>query len=475
MTVWQQECFEHYVNSHRLIVEDAGPLLSPIREFAVTRNEKLDLILDTRVSSAADNNRMHDYPVGTVRIRDEKVEFSGEGGILCSASGVAPFSQETTWSSERGEQTRERAKLQRLTVSVRKDIAGALTIDWLENLDSSGIWIGSFVEDLQKTTEERTLGAAEGVKLAGTTTNTRFNRALVMEIGGVKLYLGRSDKESSGRLKKPGYIFYFGCPDDATRKRIRDVLSFSLGNYLIYLGSTTLSEKSEVVELSAVSPPSIDRITEIATLPPAPLGDQYQNEVNQQILGSMANAIYAHYDELRFGTFSWAYWHAMCAPVHMAAVHFGGALEGLQNAYVHAHGAKFDKVLVADATWKPLKEKLLSAIAEAHLEATVCEILANKVKSNLNQSPSSAVREKMLSEIGVTLGSAETAAWKRRNLAAHGVVVDSESAVPTIRDTKLLRIILHRLILKITGARDCYVDDFTVGHAVRKVVDPVPV
>ena len=60
----------------------------------------------------------------------------------------------------------------------------------------------------------------------------------------------------------------------------------------------------------------------------------------------------------------------------------------------------------------------------------------------------------MLAEIGITLGHVETAAWKRRNIAAHGGEVDLNSVIPTIMETKLLKIILHRIVLKTTGASE---------------------
>jgi hypothetical protein len=276
-------------------------------------------------------------------------------------------------------------------------------------------------------------------------------------------------------MQKAGYIFYVGNPDDAVRKKIREVLSFCLGNYLVYLGSTTLCEKSEIVTFSAVSPPSIGRVFEILVLPPAPLGDKYQQQVDQQAVARMADAVYAHYDELRFGAFSWAYWHAMCAPVHMAAAHFGAAIEAIQNAYVKSHPAKFDTTLITDkAKWKLLREAFLKAIADAGLDASISTILSNKVVSNLNQTPLSATSEKLLAEIGITLSPVENTAWKRRNMAAHGGELDLDSVIPTIRETKLLKIILHRIVLKITGASDRYHDDYSIGHAIRKVTDPVP-
>jgi hypothetical protein len=84
------------------------------------------------------------------------------------------------------------------------------------------------------------------------------------------------------------------------------------------------------------------------------------------------------------------------------------------------------------------------------------------------------ISEKLLSEIGVALSPLEMAAWKRRHVAAHGGELELDSVVPTIRETKLLKLILHRIVLKITGASDRYYDDYSIGHAVRKVTDPVP-
>lgn len=478
MTIWQYECFEDYLHSLHFKVKDAGPLLSPVREFTVTRNDRLSLILETLVVGTQLKNCTQDHPVGTVRLANDKVEFVGHGGMRCTAIGVSFRSQSETWDAEHIKQTKQKAKVQSLTALVRPDVAGVYTIDWLENLDKeSGIWIGSIIKDHQQTTDKRTFGYDDRVELAGgeNVSHTVTKRVLEMVIGGLRLYLCSAAPEYAKGRAKPGYILYCGTPDEDERKKIREILSYCLGNYLVYLGSTTLGEKSELVGFCAVSPPSIGRIYDVVSQPPAPLGYQYQFEVNQQTLERMANAIYAHFDELRFSSFSWAYWHAMCAPVHMAAVHFGAALEALQKAYMSAHAKKFVRTLIADPVWKPLQEKFLAIIDDSSLEPELRKILINKVTSNLNQIPPGMLWEKIFEDIGIMLGAVETAAWKRRNQAAHGGAVDNDSAIPIIRDTKILKIIVHRIILKITGASDYYNDDYTIGHAVRKVADPIPV
>ncbi len=386
-----------------------------------------------------------------------------------------------TWNTEHVEETTQKAKVHSLTARLKDDATPAYTIDWLENLDrASGVWrTSSIISDKQETIDTRTLGHGAGaVELSARdlTRSTMSTSALNMVINGVQLYLCVSDLDFSKGCKKPGYIFYVGNPDDAVRKKIREVLSFCLGNYLVYLGSTTLCQKSEIVTFSAVSPPSIGRIFEIPVLPPAPLGDWCEQQVDQQAVSRMANAIYVHYDELRFAAFSWAYWHAMCAPVHMAAAHFGAAIEAVQDAYVKSHPAKFETKLISDkAKWEALSGAFLTAIANAGLDPSISTILTNKVTSNLNQTPANVTSDKLLAEIGITLSFVESAAWKRRHIAAHGGELDVDSVIPTIRETKLLKIILHRIVLKITGASDSYHDDYSIGHSVQKVTDPVPV
>ena len=471
-----------YTHSGVFSVTDAGPLLSPIRTFKITRNCKLGLVLETLVVGEAQASSAPVHPSGTVRLTTETVEFAGNGGIHCTANGVLPFSTSETQAAESVKETTQKAQVHSLTAWIRDDVTPAYTIDWLGNLNRSVyVWQGSSICEKRETVDTLTLGYGAGaIELAAHARpllNANFS-ALEMVIAGFRLFLCESKPAVSKGIEQPGYILYVGNPTDEVRAKIRKVLSFCLGSYLVYLvylGSTMLSEKSEIVSFSAVSPPSIGRVTEIPGLPPAPLCDDNALIAEQQIVARVANAVYTHYDELRFNSFSWAYWHAMCAPVHMAAGHFGAAIEALQNAYVKAHPAKLNKILIADkAKWTPLKKAFLKAIAEAELEPAVSSILDSKVISNLNQTPTSVFSEKMLAEIGITLGRVEAAAWKRRNVAAHGGEVDLDSVIPTIMETKLLKIILHRIVLKITGASDRYYDDYTVGHAIRHVTEPVP-
>jgi hypothetical protein len=477
MNVWQWECFEGVVNSNVLRVTDAGPLLEPIETFRLTRNDKFELILETLGPGGPHTDTLA-HPAGTIRRTTESVEFAGQHAeISCVAHGVLPLGSSTKWNASGDRETTERAKVYSLTCRLKDDVAPAYTIDWLENLDRDGhVWTGTSTRDREEITETRTIGhGTQEIKLTAHRTSGSMSRlSLKMVINGIELYLCVANLKDKKRIKA-GYIIYIGHLADDVRKKIREVISFCLGNYLIYLGSSTLDQNCELVSLSAVSALAIgDRIFEIPVLPPAPLGTQYQQEVDQQMVSRMANAIFAMHDDLRFGALSWAYWHALSAPVHMAAAHFGAAIESLQRAYVKNHPREFETKLVSDkATWKSLKEQFLNAVANAQLDPNVSGIITNKI-SNLNEMPKSISSEKLLAEIGLPLSTIEEVAWARRHRAAHGGEIDENSTIPTIKETKLLQLILHRLILKITGASDFYYDYYSIGLPIRPLIEPVP-
>lgn len=88
-------------------------------------------------------------------------------------------------------------------------------------------------------------------------------------------------------------------------------------------------------DFEAVDPYSMrGQAVKLGPMPPSPLGGPRGFwDVEPARLSHMVNALYAKYDALNLGVVSWAYWHAVTATPHIAAVHFGAALESLQRAY----------------------------------------------------------------------------------------------------------------------------------------------
>ena len=85
------------------------------------------------------------------------------------------------------------------------------------------------------------------------------------------------------------------------------------------LGCSSFCEKWFLVSFHAVSAYSLGgNARELPSMPPSPLGTRFLWEIDREILSRMVNSLYSHYDALGFGKLSWAYWHAVCATLHIA-------------------------------------------------------------------------------------------------------------------------------------------------------------
>ena len=217
-----------------------------------------------------------------------------------------------------------------------------------------------------------------------------------------------------------------------------------------------------------------ERLFELPPMPPAPLEQWCEGEVDPQTLSRVVSGLYASSDTLNFRSLSWQYWHAVSAPAHIAAAHYGAAVEALRTAYKEAHAAKFRTRIVADqARWDALHAKILAAVDESTLDEDDVKALIKRKLLHLNDMPASMVSGQVFGVLGLEMSATERKAWRSRNTAAHGSSV-KDDAVETIKHAKLLRMLFHRLLLKMTGGSDAYRDYHTVGHPARRLEEPVP-
>ena len=478
MAAWRWESFEDIVTPETFQVTKAGPLDGPIRSFSIKRGKDFSLVIETSAIGHVSKSSIPPRAPGTVWMPDDKVEFVGLSGATCVALGVYPYSTAGQFSRDGQSETTQKSHCRSITVKFETSATPAYTIEWLENVCvKSHVWIGSSISDRKDIVETRVIGSGDDViTLASQFSPIAMgNKSLKLDIGRHKLYLCAADKEVIGKKTNPGYIIYIGNPAEDIRLKIRNVLSFCLGYHLEYLGFTVLNEKSEMISLTAVTALEIGaRVLEMHSPMPAPLGERFVQEVNQINLSEMADAIFVHYDKLRFGSLSWAYWHAICAPAHMAAVHFGAAIEAIQRAYRESHPERFKaKIIDQKLKWKEIRRALAKVIESAELDPENAQIFVNKI-DNLNEIPNRIIADQVMADIGISLNDIETLAWRRRNVAAHGGEISQESMVRNIRETKILRLIFHRILLKITGASEHYNDDFTIGYPVRRLTEFVP-
>jgi hypothetical protein len=473
MNPYDWEFFESEVTADAYVVADHGTLFGPVTGFTLRRDEDLNLMLDTLSASDSTSSAI-ERPAGSVYISTAEVKFEGRFGAGVTASGVIPRIVLNTASKNPAEAKKQISSLH--TVRWNRQSAGEprYVIEWVENMSGPFVWPHS--DDITETGEKRRrLHGPRGEVILSTPihgmSSSRSCVQLVIE--GIKLFVGVSRAELQ-HIAKPGFILYQGTPELQTRSKIRDCLSFCLGDFLIYLGDTTFDAEWEPIAFHAQSGHAlVKEAPRLTTMPPAPLGLRWEFEITPELLGKMASALYRIYDVYGLQSTLWSYWHALAAPVHMTAAHFGAAIEALQKAYFKASRSEAGRRIVADEqVWKDLYGKIGACIAEADLSHEAKKILMNKAQ-NLNFAPQSVMMERFFSALGLDMGALEREVWRNRNRAAHGGGADSDNGLRLIRENKVLLIMMNRILLALGSGATHYYDYYNLGRPTMQLARPI--
>jgi hypothetical protein len=434
------------------------------------------LILETVSGQDAKSNAIS-HPPGTVRPNTDTATLLGIAGTTTvTLTGVQPLTYLRSISPNPAlGELQERSRIHALTGNTPNQNEPKYIIDWLANVEGHFIWPDTTDKALV-TTKTLTIGRGEN---APTLTHTGkqgggSRNCVKLNVDGNEIYLCTTASQSAKEIKKPGFILYVGTPTEEFREKVRTCLSFSLGVYFVHLGHSTFCKDWGLVSFKAIRAYALGgRAFEIPSTPPAPLGMKYEWEIDRAVLSRMVNSIYAHYDALNFLSLNWAFWHAVCATPHIAAVHYGAAVEALQRAYVKHNPTTYQTTLLCHGHWRILKRAADAAPAAMPISDQTKKILQNKI-SGLNSKPQSVLLDEVLSTLGLTLSPLEQAAWKRRHNAGHGIYAKLDDSARLIMETKLLRLRFNRMVFAITKASDTYYDYYTLNRPIRKLRDPIP-
>jgi hypothetical protein len=206
----------------------------------------------------------------------------------------------------------------------------------------------------------------------------------------------------------------------------------------------------------------------------APVSDgRTQNVIDRATLSRMVNAFVDSYERLDLANLSWSYWHACSATIHIAHAQFGAAIEALQRTYIEHHTLPAKKQILSPPMWKDLRKLIKGQIESLDVSDEDKHALCEKL-IEINRTPQRTMQKAVAQAIGIEVGSAENAAWARRNSAAHGMPIPEGEELAAIRDIKLLKVLFHRLLLGCTKASDFYIDYVSVGHPYRRLSEPIP-
>jgi hypothetical protein len=434
--------------------------------------------METQIAQDA-VSRVPEYPSGTLRLNDALVRWDNGFGFQVLGKGVLSHGHSTSNDHFRDKHAAtETSSLRSVEATFPHAEAPAYTIDWLENVDDGWFCWPHTIKRERTTAETRTLGPgpAELTVIDQDTRNSFGSQCVKVQVGDIEVHLCAKWIEPGDRHRKPGCLIYRGTPDEDTQKRIRNVLSFSLGMFLVSLGHTIYSADWKMVSFRAVSPYSIDgRVFDLPVLPPAPLAARSYNEIEPARLNRFASALYAAYDELGFGDLNWGFWHARCATPHIAPVHFGAIIEALRKVCADRFSEEIATKIVDDGeTWNKFFDEV-KRLAEKLEIPEDRKPLLQQAAGRMNSMPHQAVTESILDRMKLQFGKAERTAWRRRNDAAHGRAIPPGSELEAIRDTKYLRGLFDRMLLKLVNASDSYIDYSTPKHPIRPLAEaPTP-
>lgn len=368
----------------------------------------------------------------------------------------------------------EESLIHRIDLACAVNESATYTIDWLDNVPNVYHWPDTLKTTVSTTTTRIIALDDEGITLSSSEGREGFGKHVVkIIVGGTDVFFCALAREDISDRISPGCLIYRGTPDDEFRKRVRNALSFALGSFLVDLGSAAYTSDWSLHSLHLKRAYSIGRkVYDLPHLHPAPLHPSWQHGVERAPLHRFVNSIIARYDDLDFGNLSWAYWHALCVTPHIAGVHFGAAIEALQRQYIKANPTKIQTKIVADReAWRKLSDGVLRAITESDVPEDSKAALQENMGA-LNNVSQRTKMETILQHINTALGPDEALAWRRRNDAAHGNALTPGGELSLIHDNNVLRMLLHRMVLRITNASDSYFDYATPGFPIRRVTEP---
>lgn len=472
MKYWDWEFFDTAITADMYSVIDCGPLFGPVTDFKLERNDELDLILVTTSSANSTSNAV-ERVAGEVYQTDAEVKLESRTSHAV-ALGVTPRGHTKTWGAQNKQATtKERASIESLEWTSKDAPEPDYIIEWVGNMDS---FIWPDFDDRTKDGEERRVlkSPKREITLSAPIKSGQHSRSCAhLVVEGIELFVGES-KAKPEHVVKPGFILYVGTPDEETRAKIRNCLSFCLGTYLLYLGNTKFdSEWSPVAFIAKSGHALVKEAPDLSGYLPSPLSLKWENAIAPELLERMVSSLYKIYDAYELRSTFWSYWHAMAAPLHMRAVHFGAAIESLQSKFLKKT-PEVHRLIVEDTEcWSKLHDQISARITEAALTDDAKTLLISKAK-NLNYAPQSIVMERFFASLKLKIGKLEKSAWSNRNHAAHGGRTTDSNVTKMIRENKVLHIMMNRILLALGGGADHYYDYYTLGRPTRVIIQSIP-
>lgn len=473
MEIWNSDQLREFVSDLAITLSENEELPKKANELEITRDDNFQIQMIVR-SHVNDRPERRAITLGLVYRLDNSVKISGHMG-----SGIIRSFSETNVTIKGLSPNQDTATTTTYSVAEIEykisESAVDYTIDQVANLPNHYHWTDSFESKQTGEHEISFPGDPPIVIKTNLPSNESFTRSCARFNFGNQVVIISSVKDSFiPQSKRPGYIYYSGHPDKATREKIRASLSFAFGLPLVYFGSKFFKEQGGVVGFESVSPSTFGgRAWDIISQPFSPITTNGSNFLDNPLLQKAALGFYNNYESLGLQKFIFRLWYAEVSPPYMKPAYYGAMIETIQKREIGKADSKISHTIIDKSKYRASIKLLSRFLQKQEIPPEAKELLLQKIQ-NGNMAPQRVLAERFYSTLGLSLGTLETRAWDKRNNAAHGKEEADDSVIESIRSTKILRIILGRIIIRLTEGSDKYIDYYTFGHSVRNLSDPIP-
>lgn len=472
MDMWEKDPFDDFIQTYFVQLSPSKELPETVHSFQILRDDALNIVMHVR-SHANTRPTMDSKPLGLVYQLNNKIDLNGYLGSG-HLHDVALFNTTSKLASETPDNaTTSKYKVRQLSYTLIDDPID-YTVDHIANLPHNYLW-----PNLSQTKESGT----QEICFTGNPSIT-INRSLPnidnlsrssarIDLGGHTIIIGTIKGNGNLASKKPGYIYYSGSPDSETRKKIRASLSFAFGLPLIHLSSRFYKQTGELVGFEATSPETMGgRAWSLVSQPFAPITSNQTNMLDTLSLQKLAIAFFEKYDSMGLQSFIFRLWHAEVSPSYMKAAYYGAMIESIQKRESSKPGSTISHTIVAKSEYRKAIRVLSRFLDQQKLPQEAKELFLNKIQ-NGNTAPQRILADRFYSALGLSLGPLEIAAWNKRNDAAHGNEETPGAEIENFRSTKILKVILARVVLKILNGSEHYIDYYTLSHPIRALSEAI--
>lgn len=476
---WDYDPLIDFVNKNHVALGDSNDTPTTINHLQFSRNERFGILMT--ISSDANDipkykkmptNQLHTPP--NIDILNTGT-YLGESHITGRLIGVKLQSVNIN-ASPRNKDTATTSiySISRIEWT-RSPNRTYFSIDRIANLPPDYVW-PHYYEEQEIGRYKRTFSGNPIITVdAHYPEDTLVSMSCArLTIGEYTVIIGTMRSKDIPTSKKPGYIYYSGCPDRWTREAIRDRLSFAFGIPLIYLGTCSYSDGSHYENFEAETPSTMsNRAWELTPQPFAPITKDGTNELDIDKLQQLAQSFFNNYQHHHLRTFLYRFWHAEISPFHMKPAYYGSMIENIQKREMQSSDSQPCRRIIPKANYKIIKSILTRLLSKQEIDANSKKLLLHKIDSG-NIAPQAVIASRFYKTLDLNLGIIESKAWGKRNDAAHGNDIIPGGEHEHFRQTIALRIILVRIVLKLINGSDQYIDYYSDETPNRLLDQAIP-